>query len=365
MTSPEAHTLQSFLRIASPLVSVVITSYKKADTLRECILSFLNQTYPLIEIIIVNDGSPDHTSQIVRQLQAEYPRRRLELIEKTNGGVADARNVGFRHAQGRLFLTMDGDDLAEPELIRTGVEALRSTDANLFYTDQQNFGAQNDVWKPHHYDSYLLRYDNLFPTPSLFDAELFNLTGGFKLGLGFCEDWEFWLSCSRHELRPIRGPQPLIRYRVTQEGLAHRFVNGRWHDCAVLLVLANQDLYSVEEVLESISHFSSSDPHSIERCVLLRSLHPTDLLLRYLNALILESQGKKQEALAEYEVALQFSQERWWPALFSMAMCILGEQSDTQRHEWAFYLLHRARTYRPDLRRYVSPMIENRSMKSS
>ena len=95
-----------------PLVSVVIPAYNAASTLPATLDSVLAQTYPHIEIIVVDDGSRDGTPEVL----ARY-RPRVRGIRQDNGGLAAARNTGLAAAQGRFIALLDADDLCEPERI--------------------------------------------------------------------------------------------------------------------------------------------------------------------------------------------------------------------------------------------------------
>lgn len=97
------------------LVSVVIPAYNCAQWLPRCLDSLLNQTYPNLEIIVVNDGSTDETPQIIDG----YVQRdsRIRCIHKENGGVTSARFCGVREALGTWISFADGDDALEPEMI--------------------------------------------------------------------------------------------------------------------------------------------------------------------------------------------------------------------------------------------------------
>jgi hypothetical protein len=104
------------------VVSVVIPAYNAAATLLDTLVSASSQTYPDMEIIVVDDGSTDDTSQIVRDF--EIHDSRVRLISQANGGVARARNTGIAAASGTLIAPLDADDLWHPTKIEKQVAAL-------------------------------------------------------------------------------------------------------------------------------------------------------------------------------------------------------------------------------------------------
>jgi glycosyltransferase involved in cell wall biosynthesis len=108
----------------SPLVSVIIPAWNAETTLSETLRSVSAQTYPNIEIIIVDDGSTDRTPQITEEFCSREPRARL--VRKENGGLASARNRGIEESRGRWIAPIDADDLWHPTRIEKMVAAALS-----------------------------------------------------------------------------------------------------------------------------------------------------------------------------------------------------------------------------------------------
>jgi glycosyltransferase involved in cell wall biosynthesis len=102
---------------APPLVSVVIPCHNSARYLTESVDSVLAQTYPAIEIVVVDDGSTDDTSAVARTLPVEY-------VYQPNRGVSAARNQGIRHSRGKYILFLDYDDRLLPRAVEIGVKLL-------------------------------------------------------------------------------------------------------------------------------------------------------------------------------------------------------------------------------------------------
>lgn len=97
--------------IATPLVSIIVPIYNVEQYLKECLDSLVNQTLQDIEIICVNDGSPDNSADVVRKyMQADS---RIKLIEQENRGLSGARNAGLKVAKGEYVYFMDSDDWLE------------------------------------------------------------------------------------------------------------------------------------------------------------------------------------------------------------------------------------------------------------
>ena len=96
-----------------PAISIIIPVYNVEKYLRRCLDSVLNQTFSDWEAICVDDGSPDNSASIL----AEYAARdkRFKIVNKTNGGLSDARNAGFPHTTGKYIMYLDSDDFIHPQ----------------------------------------------------------------------------------------------------------------------------------------------------------------------------------------------------------------------------------------------------------
>lgn len=94
-----------------PLISIVIPVYKVEKYIHRCIDSVLNQTYKNLEIILVDDGSPDNCGIICDEYSQKYER--IKVIHKKNGGLSDARNVGLNTISGEYIGFIDSDDWIE------------------------------------------------------------------------------------------------------------------------------------------------------------------------------------------------------------------------------------------------------------
>jgi glycosyltransferase involved in cell wall biosynthesis len=104
-----------------PLVSIVITTFNQAQYIAETVLSALNQTYPNLELIVVDDGSTDDTGA-----RLEPFRDRVNLVRQHNQGVAASRNTGVCAAKGELIAFLDGDDLWERDKVAVQAAAYQA-----------------------------------------------------------------------------------------------------------------------------------------------------------------------------------------------------------------------------------------------
>ncbi len=111
------------------MVSVIVPIYKVEAYLEKCIKSIQNQTYTDLEIILVDDGSPDRCGAICDRYAEEDAR--IKVIHKENGGLSDARNKGLDIAAGEYILFVDSDDYIHPQMVEMLLEQLQTTDADI------------------------------------------------------------------------------------------------------------------------------------------------------------------------------------------------------------------------------------------
>ena len=112
-----------------PLISVITSVYDAREQLPDCIQSILNQTLSDLELILVEDGSPNGCGEICDQWALRDPR--IRVIHKPNGGPASASNAGLEAAQGRYIGFVDSDDLIEPTFYETLYRALVENDCQI------------------------------------------------------------------------------------------------------------------------------------------------------------------------------------------------------------------------------------------
>ena len=121
------------------LISLIIPVYKVEKYLEKCIQSVINQTYENLQIILVDDGSPDNCGKICD----EYAKKdhRIEVIHKSNGGLSDARNKGLEIAKGEYIGFVDSDDYIEADMYEVLYNLLKQYNADVsicnFYTVSQ------------------------------------------------------------------------------------------------------------------------------------------------------------------------------------------------------------------------------------
>lgn len=111
-------------------LSVIVPCYKVEQYLPKCLASLVGQTLQNIEVICINDGSPDHCIDILREWETRYPGK-IVVIDKQNEGVWRGRWDGIRLARGEYIGFLDSDDYAEPDFAEKLYQAAKAADADM------------------------------------------------------------------------------------------------------------------------------------------------------------------------------------------------------------------------------------------
>lgn len=113
------------------LVSVIIPAYNSESTIHKCINSILSQTYKSIEVIVIDDGSNDSTSEIINSYKSKHDK--IKLIKQKNRGLSFARNVGIDNASGEYILFVDSDDEVKQNIVELCVEKFKENIDSVWY----------------------------------------------------------------------------------------------------------------------------------------------------------------------------------------------------------------------------------------
>ena len=148
-----------------PKVSIVVAVYNVEKYVSKCIESILKQTFTDFELLLVNDGSKDSSLSILKEYALKDSR--IDIIDKPNGGLSDARNTGMRKAQGKYIYFVDGDDFIEETLVEKCVNKLEETDSDMVMFDIYQYyletGKKEIIANPFDEDKIY----SIFDTPEL------------------------------------------------------------------------------------------------------------------------------------------------------------------------------------------------------
>lgn len=196
------------------LVSVIIPAYNAAKYIEETINSAIQSSYSSIEIIVVNDGSTDNTREVVLTIREKYSEL-IKYIEQSNSGVAAARNLAIRCANGKYILPLDADDLIDKDYIKKGVDVLaNSPEVKVVYGGAYYFGAKKGIWKLPTFSMSLLARRNIIYVSGIYRKEDFLQTDGYCVEIAGMEDWDFWISMLKTGGEVIFLPDTCFYYRI-------------------------------------------------------------------------------------------------------------------------------------------------------
>jgi glycosyltransferase involved in cell wall biosynthesis len=199
---------------ASPVVSIVVPSYNHARFLPQAVDSILGQSYPQVELIVLDDGSTDDTRAVLERYGS-----RFRWESQANIGQAATINKGSRMARGELLGYVSADDYLRPDAVRRAVEVLaRAPEVVLAYPDFEQVDEDSRrlriITTPEYgYLSMLVR-GICPPGPgTLFRRSAFEACGGWDVSFRRIPDFECWLRMGL--LGPFRRiPEVLACYRV-------------------------------------------------------------------------------------------------------------------------------------------------------
>jgi glycosyltransferase involved in cell wall biosynthesis len=182
-----------------PQVSVIIPTYNRGRVIKEAIDSVLAQDYTEFELIVVDDGSTDHTSDVL-----DSYRNVIKVLSQKNKGVSAARNRGISEAYGKFIAFLDSDDLWLPQKLSTQVEFFNQTsDALICQTEEVwvRNGIRVNPKKRHKKPSGMIFIPSLelclvSPSAVMIQRSLFDRVGEFDETLPACEDYDLWLRIS-------------------------------------------------------------------------------------------------------------------------------------------------------------------------
>ncbi len=216
-----------------PTVSVIIPTYKHRDFVMATLDSVFAQTFTDYEVIVVNDGSPDDTAEVLRPL---IEAGRIRYIEQANAGQAAARNRGIAEAKSDLIALLDDDDLWPPDKLEwqqaalagqpeagmvAGSLVLVDADANPVETPPQIL----DVT----YETLFRQNPFISPGQTLIRASVLKRIQGLNVEIRGADDWDLWFRIARTSTILVKDRLALL-YRV-HAGNASRQGDVMLHNC--------------------------------------------------------------------------------------------------------------------------------------
>ena len=222
-----------------PLVSVIVPVYKVEQYLDECVTSIVNQTYRNLDIILVDDGSPDDCPTICDEWAKKDTR--IRVVHKVNGGLSSARNAGLDVARGTRIAFVDSDDWVDRTMIETmntwmderpQVDVVmcgtvkQFDDGHIYYLDAKM--SERVFTSDEALHDFLYHRNRMTSAVwnKLFDVRLFDQEGGIRFPEGLNSEDYYLLA---HVYRVMRGlyynPKRLYQYRIREDSITTARLN--------------------------------------------------------------------------------------------------------------------------------------------
>jgi glycosyltransferase involved in cell wall biosynthesis len=225
-----------------PTVSVITPAYNVEPYLDAAARSVLQQTYTDLELIIVDDGSTDGTSEIAEQIRLREPDR-VRVVTTRNRGAAAARNTALSASRGEFIALLDGDDIWEPEFLERQMAVFAvEPDVDLVTGNARFLGSRRHgeavrPWpdpRPPITLATIIGDEEAVFIMTVFRRRVFDAIGGFDKSIRTNEDFDYWLRAALAGFRFGRSSEPLAWYRRRDDSLsadAVRMLRGALHVC--------------------------------------------------------------------------------------------------------------------------------------
>ncbi len=183
------------------MTSVIVTTYNRPGQTVGAVESVLSQTLTPDEVIVVDDGSTDETTEALRPFGNS-----IRVLRQEQKGVSAARNAGIRASSGDWLAFLDSDDLWLPRKLEAQAEALKNTDYKIIYTNEKwikdgrhrNQGKRHKKYSGRIYEK-CLPLCIISPSSVMIHRSVFETVGLFEEDLPACEDYDMWLRvCARY-----------------------------------------------------------------------------------------------------------------------------------------------------------------------
>ncbi|MCY4050879.1 MAG: glycosyltransferase family A protein [Gammaproteobacteria bacterium] len=206
-------------------ISVIIPTYNRKHLIDRAIRSVLAQTHSAYEILVIDDGSTDGTSDMVA---STFPK--VNLIQQTNLGVSSARNTGIAESSGDWLAFLDSDDEWLPDKLKLQAELLSQNRGKIIHTDEiwiRN-GRRINPGKKHCKPSGWIFSNCLLlccvsPSSIMISRSVFDELGKFDESLPVCEDYDLWLRMSAlYPFALVNKPQ-MVKYGGHPDQLSKRY----------------------------------------------------------------------------------------------------------------------------------------------
>lgn len=242
------------------MVSIIIPVYNAERYIEETVQSILKSTYTDIEVVCMDDGSTDHSLELLHKMAATD--KRIVVLHQNNAGVCQARNAAIAASKGEFILPVDADDILLPHFIADAVEVLRTrAEVKVVAPTAEFFGERQGRWNLPPFDIKKEAHKNILACCAMYRRCDYDLTNG-----GYCseiiarEDWDFWINMLKDGGEVVRLPQVGLKYRYHLNSKRKQDRHLKHH---VIDTLNNRHPEFFEKWLSGPLHYQRSWSHCI------------------------------------------------------------------------------------------------------
>ena len=255
-------------------ISVIMPCYNAASFVEQAVQCVMNQTYPDVELIVIDDGSTDGSADLLQRLASQHPGR-IAVLFQDRMGPYPARNLGLTHARGGFIAFLDADDFWTPDALEKLAAAIKGEQADIAYCGWQNIGEGapgTEPFVPPDYSKMDTAAEFLRTCPwpihaALVRREAIDAVKGFSERYFSSMDYDLWLRLYAHTQKIVRVPEVLAFYRWHDKG---QISKTRWRQVLDALQV-KRDFVSHHP--ERVAHLSQSRVIELSDGFLLREAY--------------------------------------------------------------------------------------------
>lgn len=221
--------------VSRPKVSVIIPCYNLASMLPDAVHSALDSGIEDVEVIIVNDNSPDSTAEVASVLATENPKVKV-ITNETNLYLAGALNVGISASRGKYIVPLDADNLLGKNALKILAGELdRDRTTDIAYGAMELIEPDGRTWVsgwPSTFDfRQQLAHRNQIPSTSMYRRRVWERVGGYRRRCRTAEDADFWCRVTSFGFQPRKVTDAVtLRYRNRPDSMSHVQTDWGWND---------------------------------------------------------------------------------------------------------------------------------------
>ena len=235
------------------LISVVVTCYNHQDYIEQCLRSIFAQTYRNIELLVLDDGSSDHSAQIIEAVLADSPfPTRFESHE--NMGVVKTRNKALQQIQGTYFIFVDSDDFLDSDYIESFYTCMVQEEGDIVYGDLYDPDKKEVYLKSRPYDKLAFLTENYISNCSLIRRSVADgIYYDEALNREKLEDYDFLLNLIINQgAKPVYDAKTKLNYRVFDKESISKRDSTRYHYEMYLKILRKYVRKIPDEIYQAL-----------------------------------------------------------------------------------------------------------------